>query len=484
MKTNKNDSNKTSFIGTMKASFSGRKFRSGAYTTVVSAIVIVMILVVNLIVTKMNIQVDLSSNSMYTISNETKSFLKDLKDDITIYYMVQQGNEQEVYQKIANQYVKQSDKITLEKKDPVLYPQFASQYVTDEVTENSFIVVDNTNGKAKYIDNNKMMVQEMDYQTYQYNTTGVDVEGQLTAAISYVTSVDLPIMYMTEGHGETAAGTSFTDAISKMNVETKTLSTVTADAIPEDCDILYINTPQKDLSDAETTIIKDYLTAGGKVIVNVDYNAADLKNLMSILDYYGIGLVKGIVLEGDKNHYISGYPHYVIPTIESHKITTQAKQSEIPVLMPVSAGLTISDTTRSSLTVTPLLTTSDTAYAKTNIQSTNAEKEDGDVAGPFYLGLAAEDTYNDVTSSLIVYSSQYTFGDEVATYGNASLLTGTVGYLAGDTSAVTVPKKMFDQNTVHPNASQQIAWGALTALGIPLVIFVTGAVICFKRRRK
>jgi hypothetical protein len=131
-----------------------------------------------------------------------------------------------------------------------------------------------------------------------------------------------------------------------------------------------------------------------------------------------------------------------------------------------------------------LLSTSDSSYAKTNIQSTTAEKEDGDVTGPFYLGLVAEDTYNNVTSDLVVYSSQYTFGDETSTYGNTDLLSGTVGYLAGDTTTVSVPQKMFDQNSITPSESQSIAWGALTALGIPLIIFITGSVICFKRRRR
>jgi len=484
VKTENNEKKQINVIGNIKASFSGRKFRSGAYTTIISVVVIIMVLVVNLIVTKMNIQFDLSSQSMYTLTKDTKDLVSSLKDDITIYYMVQPGNEQAEFEKIAKLYDKLSNKITLVNKDPVQYPQFASKYVDDTVAENSFIVVNNTNDRAKYIASSDMLIQELDYTTYQYKTTGIDVEGKITSAIQYVTTEDLPIMYTTTGHGEADNSDSFTKSVGKMNINIQTLSTVTQSTIPEDCGILFINTPQSDFSDAETTMIKAYLDKGGKVLVTLDYNASKLPNFLSILDYYGIKMSEGIVLEGDTNKYASGYPHYIIPNIESHDITTKVTSSNVPVFMPISSGLTVSDSKRSSLTVTPLLTTSDSSFSKVNVESTTSTKEDGDISGPFDLGVVSEAKYNDVTSDLVVYSSVYTFADDTATYGNSSLLTGTIGYLAGDMQTLSIPTKSYGDTYVTVTQLQAIMWGAVIIIIIPAFILITGGVICYKRRRK
>ncbi len=476
---------KVNMIGNLKTSFSGRKFRSGAYATVLSVVVIVIVLVVNLLFSKMNIQFDLSSQNMFTLSDETKEFVDNLSDDITIYYIVQEGNETEIFDRLVKQYDKISDKITVENKDPILYPQFASQYVDDEVTENSFIVLNNENGRAKYVSGDDMIIQEMNYSTYQYETTGIDFEGKLTSAIQYVTSEELPKLYVVEGHGEAAISTAFSDAMDKMNIDVETVATLTQEAIPEDCDILYINSPEKDFTDEETTMIKDYLTSGGQAIITVDYNSSDLTNFASILDYYGIQMVEGIVLENDLDHYISGYPNYIIPDIASHEVTTQAKNGNIPVFMPISSGLSISETTRSSLVVEPLLNTSDSAFSKTNIESSNSSKEEGDIEGPFYLGLVASDTYNDVTSNVIVFSSELVFSDDTGSYGNSSLLSGTVGYLSGDMEALSIPVKSMQGNYVYTTQFEAVAWGiGICTIGIPFIIIVIGAMICLKRRKK
>lgn len=472
------------FFKNVKASFSGRKFRSGAYVTMVSAIVIVMVLVVNMFVSKLNIELDLSTQNMYTLSEDTKNMLKDLKDDITIYYMVQTGSETEVFQKIAKKYDTLSDKITLESKDPVLYPKFASQYVEDEVAENSFIVVNNTTGTAKYVANSDMLVQELNYQTYSYDTTGIDVEGQLTSAIQYVTSTELPVMYVVEGHGETEIGDSFNSSADKMNVSVETLATLSTDSIPEDCDMLYINAPQKDFSDEETTMIKNYLSAGGKAVITLNYNSAGLTNFLSILDYYGIEMVDGIVMEGDANMHMTNYPHYLVPTLESHDITANASNNQIPVLMPVCSGLAISDTLRSSLTVEPLMTTSDSAYAKVGTEFTTYEKEDGDINGPFYLGLAATDTYNGVTSQIVVYSTELTFDEGTSQYGNSDLLSGTISYLSGDTGTLSIPTKSVTEDQVYPSQEEALLWGFVVVVLLPVGILIAGIMVCLKRRKK
>lgn len=484
-KLGSNENEKINFFGKIKASFSGRKFRGRVYITAVTVVVFVIILIINMLVSQLNIQFDLSSQKMFTLTEDTKELVEDLSDDITIYYLVQTGSELELFKKIAEKYDGLSNKITLEYKDPVLYPTFAKQYVEDEISTNSFIIVNNTNGRAKYVDYNDMLVQEMDYQTYQTNTTGIDVEGELTSAIQYVTSTELPVMYVVEGHGETEIGSGFEEAMGKMNVSIEKLKTISATSIPEDCGILYLNAPTTDFTEEETTMIKDYLAAGGDMMATVNYKSGELKNYLSILAYYGMEVIDDIVFEGNMDMIYSNNPMFLLPKIENNDITSKVSGSNIPVIMPQSAAVVVSDTTRSSLTFTPLLTTSDSSYAKDAENITTAEKQEGDYSGPFNVGILANETYNGTETKLVVFTTEFTFDDSTLGYGNLNLLSGTIGYLAGDgASTLSIPTKSVQEELIYPSQAEALAWGGIIIFVIPAAILTIGIIVTLRRRKK
>ncbi len=480
---NKNEEEKMSFLGKIKASFSGRKLKSGAYVSLVSVVVIVILLVLNMLVSSLKIEVDLSSQNMYTLTDDTKNLVKGLKDDITVYYMAPTGGELDLFKKIITKYDNLSDKVNVEYKDPVLYPTFAKDYTDEEVGNNSLIVVNHTNGRSKYVPYNDMIVQETDYQTYQTNTTGVDVEGELTSAIQYVTTEDLPIMYVMEGHGETAPGAVFKETIAKMNVKLETINTQKAERIPEDCKLLYINAPTVDFSDNEAKSIKDYLNNGGNIVATVNDKTNSLKNYKDIINYYGIEVQDGMIVEGNANNHISGNPILLIPNLEASDIVTGARSANVPVVMFQAMGLKQAETKRSTLQLESILTTSDTAYSKLNVKN-SVEKESGDIEGPFDLGIMATDTYNGADSHLIVYSTLYTFDETALTYENASVLNGTVKKLAGEGAALSIPTKTLDEGNIYPTAKQVIIWVIIIIFLVPVSILATGIAVTLKRRKK
>jgi ABC-2 type transport system permease protein len=301
----------------------------------------------------------------------------------------------------------------------------------------------------------------------------------------YVTSETTPVLYVVEGHGETMPGATFEETINKMNLTMESIKTVSAESIPQDCDILYINAPTVDFSEEEATMIKDYLASGKDLIVTLNYKAEDLENFLSVLDYYGVTMVKGIVFEGNSNMHYSNNPLYILPNVESNDITTQTSNSEIPVIMPQSSGVTSSGTTRSSLTFTPLLTTSKDSYSKEATNLTTAEKEDKDVEGPFNLGLLATDTYEGTASNLAAFGTEYTFDDGTLSYANADLLKDTIGHMIGDTAVtVSIPTKSVEAETIYPSQMQALAWGVILVILVPAAILITGIVVSIRRRKK
>ena len=121
-----------------------KSLKNGSYSMGITAIVIAVLVVINLIVGQIPekyTQVDVSTQKLYTISDTTVKYLKDMNTDVTIYHIVQSGKEDSVLEKMLIRYEEESKHIKVEKKDPVLYPNFTSQYTSDDVADNSLIVV-------------------------------------------------------------------------------------------------------------------------------------------------------------------------------------------------------------------------------------------------------------------------------------------------------------------------------------------------------
>ena len=242
----------------LKEVFTGEEqkkhLKQGSYSSIMTVIVLAVIVVINLIVAQIptsKTQIDLSTQKMYSITDETKTALKDLDQDVTLYYIVQKGSEDDTIEKLLEHYDELSDHIKVETKDPDLYPKFTSQYTDQTVAANSVIVV--CGDKSKVVSNSDMWETSTNYQTYQTQTTGFDGEGQITSAITYVTSENNPKVYWVTGHGEASESdlsTNFSDAINKNNVEISDLALMTDD-IPEDAEELVIMSPTTDFSEYE-----------------------------------------------------------------------------------------------------------------------------------------------------------------------------------------------------------------------------------------
>lgn len=468
-----------------KASFQSRKFKGGAYATTLSVIVIVIVLFINLAAGQLDLTFDLTSQGKYSLTDETKEFLKGIQDKITIYYLGETDAEIELFQKIARQFPKYSSNITLEFKDIVENPRFASEYTDETVDYDSFLVVNETNGRSKYVGYSDMVIQEFDYSTYQSYVSEINVEGQLDAAIQYVTTEDLPKMYVVEGHGETGVSSVLKTMLSNANITYQTINTLTSEAIPEDCDLLYIYLPQSDYTQEEITLIKNYLTSGGNAVICVDYVSPSLTNFTELLSYYGISVVDGIVVEGNSNNFIGSRPNQLVPTVGTSDFTEGIRGKRF-IVSSIASGLLTKEDVRDTLTLSKFLTTSDQAYSKVNTKASTMLKEEGDIDGPFYLGVLAEENYNDVTTKVVVYSGQYLFDDgslSSSNFGNGQLLLKTINQLAGEVETISVRTTSTSEEMLSMTSAQKNRNGVLVTAVLPLIILGTGITVVIKRRR-
>lgn len=383
-----------------------RLTKHGSYSLALTAVVIAAAVVVNLIVSELPskyTQIDLTSAQLSVLTEQSEELLDSLTEDITIYYVVQDSNRDTNVSRLLERYAGASGHIKLVEKDPVRYPKFTEQYTDTSLTENSVII--ECGEQSRVINYEDMYESEFDYEYYSYETTGFDAEGQITSAIAALSSGNLPKVYMLTGHNEMTVGTSLQSSIEKENVETAELNLISEERVPEDADAVMILSPQQDLTDAETQKLFHYLKTGGRAVIVTDYTDVEMPNLESVLEYYGMEKAEGVVLESDNGHYVQ-VPYYLLPEVESTEVSEDLTGSY--VLLAAAQGLTVSDDLRDGLTVTNVLSTSDNAYSKTDVQNMKTyAKESGDIDGPFAVGAIASETV-ELTEELLAEAAEDT----------------------------------------------------------------------------
>ena len=464
--------------------------RNGSYSTLLIVIFVAIVVVINMIVGKLPskyTQIDISDQQLYSIGDETKKVLNNLDKDVTIYQIAQSGSEDETISNLLQKYADESKHVKVELKDPVVSPKFVSEYTSDQVSSNSLIVV--CGDRNKVVNYNDMYESTMDYNTYNYQTTGFDGEGQITSAIAYVTTENLPVLYTLEGHGEKELDSTIKEDIEKANMEIKTLNLISEGSVPDDAACLLIDSPSSDISEDEKTALLDYLENGGKAMVFSDYTESTLTNFAAVLENYGVKADDGIVFEGDNQHYGMQMPYYLLPTVNSTDASSETASSGYYIIMPYAQGIQKLDDVRDTVTVEDILTTSDSAYSKTNLQSETLEKEDGDVEGPFALGVSIkEDVGDGKKTQIIYYSSSYIMDsqmNQLVSGGNEKLVTESLNSMVSteETTTVSIPSKSLEVSYLTIPDYDASFWKICTIGLIPGIFLVAGFVIWFKRRK-
>ena len=120
-----------------------RAFRVGGYSVAAAAIVVFLAVVANILVNALPAsvtQLDTTAGTLYTLSQETEDILDGLEQDVTIYWIVQSGQEDETLGTLLDRYAARSNYVTLETIDPDVSPNFLQEYVSGTVYNNSLIV--------------------------------------------------------------------------------------------------------------------------------------------------------------------------------------------------------------------------------------------------------------------------------------------------------------------------------------------------------
>ncbi len=465
----------------------------GSYSAFLTLVVLAIVIVVNLMVGELPstiTKLDNSSLKLYTLSDTSISLVEGLTEDVTMYYIVQNGTEDANIQEMLSRYASYSSRITVKTVDPTSNPGFSSKYTDDTLSGNSVIV--ESAKRSSVVPYEAIYTTEYSEEDiYNYYMTGVmpsgtsyfNGESQLTTAIDFVTSDNLPTIYIVTGHGETALDETILADTKAENILTEEFTLLTATKIPEDAGAVLMNAPTVDITETEADVLRNYMAGGGRLILTTAFDSFSkekMPNLSALTEEYGLVCEPGLLLEGDQNHYYA-YPYTIVPTLNTEAdVTANLSSGSITTIVSLAHG--IRETENTDKLVEPILSTSDKAYVKADYQNmTTGDKEDGDASGTFMLGAYAEDT---ASGGKLVWFASPTFLDVSYYTYNGELFMSTLTVLCEKESSISILGKALQVQSLMVSAASAGFWGAVMILILPIGCVVTGLVIWNKRRKR
>jgi len=455
----------------------------GAYSLTVTAIVLAILVAVNVLASalpKSLTRLDISSAKLYSVTSNTKVVVNGLEKDVTIYWIVQSDEEDDIIENLLGKYESLSEHIEVVKKNPDIYPTFTQQY-TDETVQNNSLVVE-CGERSRFIGYDDIYLYDADISAYSYNVS-FDGEGAVTSAIDYVVNEDQPKLYVLEGHGEAELSAVFREQLEKENMELNSFSLLTAKTVPEDADGILIYGPSSDISAEEKELLAEYVSGSGKLMVLAGpVEDGTLTNLYGILKDYGVEAADGVVVDTDQGHYAFQAPYVLLPDLAENEITDPLMKENYYAIMPIAQGLMVQDT--ESGQVTELLTTSELSFSKADGYGLSSyEKEEGDTDGPFALAVsvAAEN------EGRIVWFASSHFLDEMynaySSGANLDLAMNAVSSLIGESEAVAIRSKSLNYNYLTISDATASFLKMMMIAVFPLTYLGIGICVTFGRRK-
>lgn len=487
-----------------------RSLKTGSYVFTVSAVLAAVLVLINLVVSALPsayFKIDMTSGGIFSVGDTTRQVLDTLSEDIVIYQIYEDGNEDTTVTNFLDRYASISSHIKVTHVDPGVDPTFVSSITDEDVSSNSLIIVGPKRTTViayddlykYYIESYDTYMSYSEYQYYQYSMSmyGQSVsadpfffaEQELTSAVDYVTTETLPVIYYTSKHGEKTIDSAYTDAISDENIDYRELDLLTSASIPEDAEAVVIFAPSSDFSDSETELLVDYVKNGGNIVLFTGYDSnvnESMPNLASLCEVMGLKAEDGTLFETTQYYQA---PYIAIPTLNDSSVPARLmKSTNVYVIAPFAHGIVKSDNTEN--TVTPILTSSSDAYIKKSVEGlteSTISKSDNDVGGQFYIGAhvsVASDSDDAVGGSFVWYSSYELLNSSFTQYGNSDLFISTLNSMCEKTTSISIIGKALDSGYLTMDAVESSLWRAVVTVIVPGIVLVGGFSVWYRRRHK
>ncbi len=439
------------------------------------------------------LRTDLSFNAFTTTSATTQDILDEIHTPVHIYAVFPKGEEDLYLNEVLKRYQALNPLITYEITDITLNPTLVTRFKGEgdnTLTTYCLVVSCPETGRYKIIKYESLV-------SYNYSVTyetvvasGLNYEKALTEAVVYVTRDAIPKVAILQGHGELNADTSgyFTDFLTSNNYEVSFINLANGDSL-DGHTLLYLISPQKDLTKAEFDTIMAFVNKGGSLFITCDTldPVEKMPNYLTLLRLYGFVPLDGAVIasKDEPATYFDGLTYVLIPTMESTAPTSALiASSQDTVLFPFARAFETPTQTDNSLTVETVFSSSRNAYL-CDVYREDIYQLDTDPTGPFALGLLAErmmDT-TEISQAFIMSNSTMLTDDQqyAITDCGTFILRMTQQLLGQEGISLAIEQKA----AVRPGLSATSqTLGLILIILAPLLVLAAALIVLVPRRNR
>ena len=512
----------------LKALFKQRKFRFGAVSVGITVAVIIACILLNvaasLIYERFPLSLDLTSDMIYTLSDESKAFADTVKKDVKVTVFMDEetvtggpfgaGYEElnrifMQFHEMAKQYESASDgHVTVEYVDLTANPTLAAQY--EEYGATTYSILFQCEDRHRIISYEDLFTAEQtgtDYYTggasYDYDS---NVETILASQISLVTDSRDVSVTMLIGHEEdeyTVAGLKETLELNGYSFTDLNLTTQAE--FPEDSTLAMIVGPTVDYTEEELTRLRSWLSNNGKlgrnllVLLNPSVSISKMPNLCEFLEVdYGIEVTDNVVYETATDRLaVLNYnynPYYVYADIAETEYTSSLTGKTAIACNTRQLIAHYENNTELSLYNVPVLTFPDTAMLM-DMNNTDEDAE-GVKASEYPINgmiMAMNTAYdNDTEGSPQVKTHVLVGGSSLLMDSyimkmqqtqNESLTLQLFNGMSGNEGAKEISSKSVKQETLEFDANTQIVLGLwVFTIIIPAITLIICLIVFVKRK--
>jgi ABC-type uncharacterized transport system involved in gliding motility auxiliary subunit len=480
-------------LSSLKRSFSRKSFLYSSNLLLIIVLVLAILVLLNYFLARHHYRIDFTESKLHSLSDQSIKVVKSLKQDVLVKGFFREGNMSRArMENLLGIYAYHSKKIKYEFIDPDKNPGLVKRYGISQDGTSIFESGDKENRITS------------------------SSEEDVTNAIIKISREKKKVIYFLEGHGEGSIevseenGNSMAkDELQKLGYEVKKLTLALSETFPQDCSLLVIPGPKKDLLPNELETIKNFLDKGGRVFFMVDPETAP--GLIPYLNAYGVKLENDVVVDTVSRLFGGDYFMPVITEYETHEITNNFRYA---TFFPYARSVDVADQKPEGVTIVDLAKTSPNSWSERQLdQKTVTFDKDKDKQGPISLAIVAtikpkeekkespenkeekkegeqkkpeekpETPETKPEGRLAVFGdSDFVSNRYYNLSGNGNLFLNTTNWLTEEADLISIQPKTSAPRTIQLTPSQGRLIFFISVIILPLVILVLGISVWARRR--
>jgi len=318
-------------------------------------------------------------------------------------------------------------------------------------------------------------------------------ETEITKSLYRLANPEPRVIYFLSGHGEASIETgqvSVSQArqtLENKNYTIKGLNLLVENKVPKDALTIVIAGPLKPVSDQEVKLLKQYVDAGGSLVVMenpllaTDFGDSSDPLAAYLASEWGITLDDDIIID-----LSSQQPLYAVSaSYNQHSITQNLSQNYI-VIMPQARSISVNEGLE-GITSTPLILTSPNSWGEknfTNAEGSQISLDPEDSPGPLVMAASGENTTTH--GRVVVFGNSVFATDEgFNAYGNGNIFVNSLDWAASQEDSISVtPYTPTARTFIAPGQFQWIAILLGSVIILPGLVILAGVSTWLARRRQ